>query len=109
VTCYEAGFIPYNLTHTGPVWITDYDGFWRQLDVPTGRIEGAKGLAAELVLDPLRDGWNTQFISAVARSELDQQPLGGGYELEFAIAPEVVIEHIERLQVLIGSNYWVRQ
>src|SRR5439155_7449682 len=57
--CYAQGFLRYYLTHIGPAWITDSDEVWRVLDVPTGRIEAGKALAAELWLDPLRDGWAT--------------------------------------------------
>jgi hypothetical protein len=107
--CYSEGFIRYSLSHVGPAWITDYDGFWRTLGVPIGRIEGAKALASELWLDPLKDGWNTPYMSAVARTELQLRPLGGAYELEFVITPEIDIDRIERVQLLIGSTYWVKQ
>ncbi|MFW5741266.1 MAG: hypothetical protein ACOC1F_12965, partial [Myxococcota bacterium] len=107
--CYSEGFIRYSLSHVGPAWVTDYDGIWRTLGVPIGRIEGAKGLASELWLDPLKDGWNTTYMSAVARTELQLRPLGGAYELEFVITPEIDIDQIERVQLLIGSTYWVKQ
>jgi len=107
--CYSEGFIRYSLSHVGPAWVTDYDGIWRSLGVPIGRIEGAKALASELWLDPLKDGWNTSYISAVARTELRLRPLGGAYELEFVITPEIDIDRIERVQLLIGSTYWVKQ
>jgi hypothetical protein len=107
--CYSEGFIRYDLSHVGPAWVTDYDGIWRSLGVPIGRIEGAKALASELWLDPLKDGWNTSYISAVARTELQLRPLGGAYELSFVITPEIDIDRIERVQLLIGSTYWVKQ
>jgi len=107
--CYSEGFIRYSLSHVGPAWVTDYDGIWRTLGVPIGRIEGAKALASELWLDPLKDGWNTPYITAVARTELQLRPLGGAYELEFVITPEIDIDRIERVQLLIGSTYWVKQ
>ena len=107
--CYSEGFVRYSLSHVGPAWVTDYDGIWRTLGVPIGRIEGAKGLASELWLDPLKDGWNTTYISAVSRTELQLRPLGGAYELEFVITPEIDIDRIERVQLLIGSTYWVKQ
>jgi hypothetical protein len=107
--CYSEEWIPYNLTHVGPAWVTDYNEIWHELDVPTGIIEGAKGLAAELWLDPLQDGWSTPYISAVARSELSLRPLGGAYLLEVPVAPEVVLGNIQRVQILVGSTYWVKQ
>jgi hypothetical protein len=107
--CYASGFIPFNLSHTGPAWVTDYDERWHQLDVPIGQIEGGKGLAAEIWLDPLKNGWSTDFISAVARSEYELRPIGGGYTLDFPVAPEVVLSRIERVQILVGSTAWVKQ
>lgn len=108
-TCYGEGFIRYSLSHAGPAWVTDYDGIWRELGVPIGRIEGAKALAAELWLDPLKDGWGSPYINAVARTELELRPLGGAYEMEFEIRPEINIDRIERVQILVGSTYWVKQ
>ncbi|MBK7581175.1 MAG: hypothetical protein IPI67_13285 [Myxococcales bacterium] len=107
--CYSQGFLPYNLTHVGPAWVTDHDEIWRQQGVPFGRVEGGKAVAAELWLDPLKDGWSTSYISAVKRSEFEVRPLGGAYELEIALGPEVQMDRVERIQVLIGSNYWVKQ
>ena len=107
--CYNEAFIRYSLSHVGPAWITDFGELWRAQGVPIGRIEGAKGLAAELWLDPLKDGWDSTYINAVSRTEFALRPLGGSYELEFEVAPEVVLDRIERLQVLVGSTYWVKQ
>jgi hypothetical protein len=107
--CYSTGFIPFDLVHTGPAWVTDYEGRWRILGVPVGRIEGAKALAVERWLDPLKDGWETSYIKPVARSEFEFRPVGGGYALEFELTPDVMLDHIDRVQLLIGSSYWVKQ
>lgn len=107
--CYSEPFIRYNLTHVGPSWVTDYDGSWNLLGLSTGRIEAGKGLAAEIWLDPLKDGWSTSYISAAARSEWQHRSLGGAYELEFEVTPDVKLDRIERLQILVGSTSWVKQ
>ena len=107
--CYSEPFIRYNLTHVGPSWVTDYDGRWNILGLSTGKIEAGKGLAAEIWLDPLKDGWSTSYISAAARSEWQHRPLGGAYELEFQVTPDIQLDRIERLQVLVGSTSWVKQ
>jgi hypothetical protein len=107
--CYAQGFIPFNLTHAGPAWVTDYDEVWRFSDVPSGQIEGGKALAAEIWLDPLRDGWSTSYIAPVARTELLLRPVGGAYALEFLVGPEIVLHRIERVQLLVGSSSWVKQ
>jgi hypothetical protein len=107
--CYSQAFVSYDLAHIGPAWITDSEEVWHVLDAPTGHIESGKALAAELWLDPLRDGWSTSFIAPVARTEFSFRPFGGTYELELVVPPELVLDRIERVQLLVGSNYWVRQ
>lgn len=107
--CFNDSFIVYNLTQNGPSWVTDYDEVWTLLNTPSTTIEGAKGLAAELWLNPLQSGWSTPYISAVARTELTLAPLGGSYVLDFLVPPEVVLGNIERIQLLVGSAAWVKQ
>lgn len=107
--CYGNSTIRYNLTHVTPTWTTDYDGLWREQDMPLGQIEGGKGLAVELFLNPLKDGWSTSFISAVARTEYLFRPVGGSYNLEIEVTPEVMLQRIERMQLLVGTSAWVKQ
>ena len=108
LTCYSQPFLRYDLTHVGPAWITGFDQQWRALAVPLGRTDGAKALAAERWLDPLTEGFAKPYVDAVARDELIDRPLGGAYEIDFAITPEVQLDRIQRLQVLFDSSYWVR-
>lgn len=107
--CYSQPFLRYSLSSEGPSWVTDSDHVWRLLGVPVGQVEGAKALASEQWIDPLVTAWSKPFISAIARTELTERPFGSAYSLEFEIAPEVILSHIERVQVLIGSDYWVSQ
>ncbi len=79
------------------------------LGVPPGQIEAGKALAAELWLDPLKDGWSTSYINSVARTEFFWRPLGGSYVLEIQAGPEVRLDRLKRVQILIGSSYWVKQ
>jgi hypothetical protein len=107
--CYTQPFLRYRLTHSGPAWITDRDQSWALLPVPTGQIEGAKALAAEQWLDPLANAWTKPYVAAIARTELATRPFGGVYEIQLDLGPEVVLERIERVQLLASSNYWVSQ
>lgn len=109
LTCYSEGFLRFDLQHIGGGWLTDFAGQWHALGFPSGRIEGGKALAAELWLDPLKDGWSTSYISAVQRAEFFWRPLYGAYVLEIETGPEVRLEQLERVQVLVGSSYWVAQ
>lgn len=109
LTCYSQAFVRYDLRHDGPGWTTDYNQQWRSLLVPVGTVESGKALAAEEWLDPLANGWSKSFVTAIARTELAEQPFGGGYTLTFALAPEVDLSHLERVQVLLESAYWVKE
>ena len=108
-TCYSQAFLPFNLRHFGTPIVTDFTGDWWTFKFPPGRIESGKALAAELWLDPLKDGWNTSYVGAVSRSELYWRPFGGKYELELQAGPDVRLERLERIQILVGSSYWVAQ
>ena len=109
LSCYSQGFLRFDLRQTGSPWVTEFSGRWRSLGLPPGRIENGKALAAELWLDPLKEGWNTDYISAVARTELFERPMGGSYTLEIVVGPEVILNRIERIQLLAGSDAWVVQ
>jgi hypothetical protein len=107
--CFSEPFLRYNLTHVGPAWTTDYAEQWRAYNLPTAQIEGAKGLAAEEWLDSLTNSWNTPLVANAARSEFFGRSIGGSYTLDIELSPEVVLSHIERVQLLAQSEYWVRQ
>jgi hypothetical protein len=107
--CYTQPFVRYQLTHSGAPWITDAEQSWTILPMPSGNIEGAKALAAEQWLDPIVNAWSEPYVASVARSELSVRPLGGSYEIQFDLGPEVVLERIQRVQLLLGTSYWVSQ
>jgi hypothetical protein len=72
-------------------------------------VEGGKALAAEEWLDPVTNGFNRPDVSNVARMELHGRPIGGAYQLTLQLSPDVRIERIERIQLLVQTEYWVRQ
>lgn len=107
--CYSQAFVSYQLETSGAPWVTDYNQLWQILEFPTGEIEGGKALAAEQWLDPLSNSWNQPYVSQIARTEYLSRPFGGTYELIFDTPPQVQLQNIERVQVLAGSDYWVKQ
>ncbi|MBM4362464.1 MAG: hypothetical protein FJ104_07265, partial [Deltaproteobacteria bacterium] len=109
LACYSQGFVRYSLSHVGPSTVTDFEQRWTALAVPIGRIEGGKALASETVLNPLRDGWQTSYVAPIARTEFADRPMGGAYLLEIVAGPEVRLDRVERIQILAGQSYWVRQ
>ena len=107
--CYANAYLRYNLTHAGPAWVTNFDEQWRALGVPVGNIEGAKALTAEQWLDPTGNGFSKPYVASVARTELAGRPVGGTYQLELEVTPDVRLDRIDRVQVLTRSTYWVKQ
>ena len=107
--CYAESFLRFDMRHTGPSWVMNHDGDWRDFNVPTGRIEGGKALAVEEWLDPIVNSWNQPYVSNVQRTELRERPVDGAYELELAVSKDVRLDRIDRVQVLMETNYWVRE
>ena len=107
-SCEQSRYRSFNLRQTGIPWVTDYDGRWRMLRVPVGAIEGGKAIADERFLNPLEHGWDTPYVSTVARTEFHWRPLGGRYEMELEVGPHMNLERLERVQLLVGTTYWTR-
>jgi len=106
--CSSKPYIPYNLSFSGPAWVTDFNQQWRVIGVPSGQIEAAKALANQL-LDPVVNGWGKPLAPAVARTEFEQEPIGGAYTLQFDVPPEVRLDRLKFIQVLTEIAYWVKQ
>lgn len=109
LACYAEPFIRYDLRHVGPAWVTNHEEAWRTVQVPTAIIEGGKALAAEEWVDPVSNGFNAPVVASVAREELAGRPVGGAYELTLRLSPDVRVERIQRIQLLMQTEYWVRQ
>ncbi len=107
--CFTNPFLRFNLLHAGPSWQTNHAGDWRTVDIPTSHIEAGKALAAEEWLEPVNTSWNMPFVANVARGELFGRPMAGDYELVLEIGPDTRLDRIERIQLLVEQDYWVRQ
>ncbi|MBN1653115.1 MAG: hypothetical protein JXA30_04995, partial [Deltaproteobacteria bacterium] len=107
--CYAEAFIRYELKHVGPAWITNHEQEWRELDLPIALIEGGKALSAEEWIDPVANSFSMPIVSNVARYELAGRPVGGTYELTLELSPDARIDRIQRIQVLLETDYWSRQ
>jgi hypothetical protein len=108
-SCWSQPFLRYSLSHRGPVTGISYDSRHVTLDIPTANIEGGKALAANELLDPVLNGWGKPYVEAIARSEFLERPLGGNYALEFELPAGASLDSIERVQLLLTSNYWTLQ
>ena len=109
IVCYSEPVVRYDLAHVGPAWVADYSLEWHSVAIERAYVEGAKALAAELWLDSVSAGWNQPEVVAVGRSEFAERPIAGSYELVFYLGPEVQLERVERVQLLVSEDYWVSQ
>lgn len=109
MSCYTNPFVRFDLIHAGMAWQTSHSGEWRALDIPTAHIEGGKALASEEWIEPVSNSWNMPYVANVARGELFGRPAAGNYELVLEVTPDVRLDRIERIQLLIEQDYWVKQ
>jgi hypothetical protein len=108
-SCYADSYSVFDLRHFGPSWVSDYEQQWHLFQPAVATLEGAKALTAEQWLDPVGNGWDKPYVSAVARSELRERPLDGTYVLDLHLAPETDIDQLERVQLLLETSYWVAE
>jgi hypothetical protein len=111
--CTSNAVIPYNLSHYGPAWTSDFNESWRSLDLPIGFIEGGLAIATEtdLTIFDWEAGRNNREVETVARTELADRPFGGTYwiELNPNSEPTLRLDLITGLQILVSEQYWTRQ
>lgn len=107
--CYSEPFIRFGLNHVGPVMASSHSGRWTTLPIAPGTVDGGKALASEEWLDPVANAFANPIVASVARQEFVGRPLGGAYELILELTPDVRVERIERIQLLLQTSYWVRQ
>ncbi len=105
----EACSVRYRLAHIGPTTTLDFQGRWRQRSIPTGYIEGGRALATEVQLDPLAKNFSDPTVNNVARREFLGRPIDGSYELTLQLDPDVDLEAIQSIQLLVDTSYWVAQ
>lgn len=107
--CFSESYLRFQFAHAGPAWAMNHSQGWRAFDLPSALIESGKALASEEWLDPVANSWNVPFVANVARAELFGRPVNGAYDLIIELTPDVRPERIEQVQLLIETDYWVRQ
>jgi hypothetical protein len=107
--CFAESFLRFQLRHSGPAWAMNHSQQWRAFDLPAAFIEGGKALTSEEWLDPIANSWTAPFVANVARAELTGRPVNGAYELIIELSPDVRIDRIQQIQLLVETDYWVRQ
>ena len=107
-TCYSGAFVPYTLIHDGPYYVTNYQGGTFTADLFTGRIENARGLAAErYVTNPISSADQT-LLGDYFRKELQGRPMDGNFTLRVWDTPGLDFNAIQDVQVILKYHYWTR-
>lgn len=105
-TCYNAGFIPYSISHTGPFYIRNHAGNDVQTMLFDGTIEHARGLALErYVTNPIAST-DRDLLQDYMRTEFAGRPLDGNFAVRIWEEPGVNVEAIEDVQLIVNYRYW---
>ncbi|MDH5676577.1 MAG: hypothetical protein OEZ06_30950 [Myxococcales bacterium] len=107
-TCYASGFIPYTIEHLGPYYVRNYGGSDFKAELFTGRIEHARGLAAERYLSNPLSSSDRDLIGPYLRQELRGRPLDGTFVLRVWEEEGVRFDGIEDVQLVLNYRYWTR-
>ncbi len=108
-TCYGGAFVPYTLLHGGPFVVRNYDGGDFPVELFNGRIEHARGLAAERYLSNPLSSADQDLLSEYTRTEFQGRPLDGAFVLRVWEEPGVSFDNIEDVQLVLKYRYWTRQ
>lgn len=107
-TCYSAGFVPYTLLHEGPYFVRNFDGDDFEVNLFSGRIEHARGLATERYLTNPLGSSDTSLIEGYLREEFQGRPLDGRFIVRVWEEEGVDFDAIEDVQILLNYRYWTR-
>lgn len=107
-TCHSGGFVPYSIEHNGPFFVRTHDGRDFRAYVFDGRIEHARGLAAERYLTNPLSSTDRDLLSDYMRPELQGRPLDGNFTVRVWDEPGVNISAIQDIQLVLKYKYWTR-
>jgi hypothetical protein len=107
-SCYGAGHAMYSLVHGGPYFVRNALGNDYTAHLFTGRIEQARGLAAERYLTNPISTTDRELIEQYLRLEFNGRPLDGQFVLRVWEDPTVNFEAVEDVQVVLDYRYWTR-
>ncbi len=107
-SCYGGNFLQYSIEHVGPYRVRNHDGDLYAARLFTGRIQQAKGLAAERYFTNPMSGADRSLITEYVREELKGRPLDGTYLLRVYDNEALHWSNLEDIQLMINYRYWTR-
>ena len=106
--CFGSGFVNYSIEHLGPYPVTNHQGDQYMPPLFTGRVEYARGLAAERYLTNPLSSADRALIEPYARGEFRGRPLTGTYVVRIWDDGVVDFDQIEDVQIMLDYRYWTR-
>ena len=111
-SCYSSGYIPYSIKHLGPYTVIPYDGtrgaFGYNAPLFEGRIEMARGLAAERYIGNPISPADRSLMDPYMRSELRGRPLAGSAVIRVWDLPGVNWFGVDDIQLVLNYRYFTR-
>lgn len=108
-TCYASGNVSYSLLHSGPFTVWNARGEDYEAPLFAGRIEGARGLAAERYLTNPLSGADRGLLTDFIRPDFQGRPLGGRVTLRIWNDAGVRFDRLEDVQIVLNYRYWQQQ
>lgn len=106
--CYSNGTVQYSIHHEAPYEVRNHRGEVFEAELFPGRIEHARGLAAERYLTNPLSSADRALMGDYFRRELAGRPLTGRFLLRVWDDGNVAFENLEDIQVVLGYRYWTR-
>lgn len=107
-SCYNAGFIPYSIEHSGPFYVRNHDGEDIKALLFNGQIEHARGLATERYLTNPLSSDDAALIDQFLRPEFSGRPLDGRFTVRIWNEPGVNFDAIQDVQLVLKYRYWTK-
>jgi hypothetical protein len=108
-TCYAAGNISYSLEHHAPFIVWNARGQQYSAPLFAGRIEGARGLAAERYITNPISSSDQALLADYVRPDWQGRPLGGALTLRIWDDGGIRFDRLEDVQLVVNYRYWQRQ
>ncbi len=107
-SCAGSGYWTYSLQHGGPYHVRNYTGQDVPVQLFTGNIEHARGLAAERYLTNPMSSADNELMSTFMRREFQGRPLDGTFVLRVWEEPGLNFDAMEDVQLALEYRYWTR-
>ena len=106
--CYANGSIPYSIYHDSGFLVRNHAGEIYSAPLNPGRIETARGLAAERYITNPTSSADAALLGGYLRREMQGRPTAGNYRIRVWDEPGVDFDRIEDVQLIFDYRYWTR-